>query len=484
MGACCTNSQGLITETVSYENLKIISIKEKDAKGKVLRLDDITVSLTYPSYQHYEKINLDKMVFEFSSCVIPGLDPRALINKECQDALFYTSNESAILVGLFDGHGKEGQKVSHFCCRYMKEYFQERSWEMISKPEEGIENIIEECDRALRDKSSGIEAGLSGTTALVMLITVDGYHVGSVGDSRAILGTLPPPGVPVETPPPSTNRYIRQIEPIRLLKTVPLSVDQKPNHEAELKRIEKSGGTVRQLTDDYGNKIGPFRVWQKNGVLPGLAMSRSIGDGIAKEIGVISTPVYHFFPHIKFRDQFIVISSDGVWDVFENIEVINFVERFRKKCFKGIGPKPYPHRLENSSISQLTAEEARYRWFGICEEEDVMIDDISVVVIEVGSIEPQPMQLPPVSVKRKTVHMNVVAEIIQDKDVTSAAPRGDLLRGSFIPANDPKAKKARLDPKRGSYVAKEEKKSSSEGEEEETEGIEGVPFVNTEINKP
>ena len=39
-----------------------------------------------------------------------------------------------------------------------------------------------------------------------------------------------------------------------------------------------------------GVKKGPFRIWKKNAEPPGSAMSRAIGDGIAKEIGVTSKP--------------------------------------------------------------------------------------------------------------------------------------------------------------------------------------------------
>jgi hypothetical protein len=37
--------------------------------------------------------------------------------------------------------------------------------------------------------------------------------------------------------------------------------------------------------------MGPARVWHKDINVPGLAMSRSIGDLIAKNLGVISIPI-------------------------------------------------------------------------------------------------------------------------------------------------------------------------------------------------
>lgn len=63
-------------------------------------------------------------------------------------------------------------------------------------------------------------------------------------------------------------------------------------------------------------------------------MSRSIGDGIGKECGVIAIPIFHYFQLFPEKDQFIVIGSDGVWDVLENVEVVNFVEKFRQRSAK------------------------------------------------------------------------------------------------------------------------------------------------------
>ena len=59
-------------------------------------------------------------------------------------------------------------------------------------------------------------------------------------------------------------------------------------------------------------------------------MSRSIGDTIGADIGVIATPVTSSYQHIWGNDQFIVAASDGVWDVMENSEVERFVEAYRR----------------------------------------------------------------------------------------------------------------------------------------------------------
>ena len=335
----------MLTDDLEYSERVLIRIKERNVNNKVINHDPVEFRLTSPSVQLNQSFTGTTLSYSLSACVLPGLDPRMLVNKECQDGVICAEHANTILLGLFDGHGKDGKKVAQFCCSFMKDFFITRHDEFMTNPPEAIENIIVECDSKLRSIGNEMDAMLSGTTAVVAFITPEGIHIGSVGDSRAILGTIPNTNTVLELVPVTSNPYVRKVEPVRQLNAVALTIDQKPNHDIELARIEKSGGKVQQLTDEYGKKVGPFRVWQKNGILPGLAMSRSIGDGVAKEIGVIATPLYHFFPHILFRDQFLVIASDGVWDVMENLEVINFVERFRKKCLKKHGPRAYPHRV-------------------------------------------------------------------------------------------------------------------------------------------
>ena len=345
MGNCCTSQPTALTDDIDYSEQVMIRIKEKDAKGKVLRLDDITFKVTGPISQMNEKYTFSNLNANISGCVLPGLDPRQLVNKDCQDGIVCVHSDTSLFLGLFDGHGKEGQRIANFCIRFMKEYFIARSQEFEDDPECCTKSIIIDCDEELRKRGAEIDSTLSGTTAVVVYLNKQGIHCASVGDSRSILATIPNDNMPAETLPPNNNPYCRKIEPTRELKALPLTIDQKPNHQVELERIEKCGGKVQQLADDYGNKVGPFRVWQKNGILPGLAMSRSVGDGVAKDIGVIAEPIYHFFPHVNFRDQFIVMASDGVWDVMENVEVTNFTERFRKKCLKKHGPRAYPVRV-------------------------------------------------------------------------------------------------------------------------------------------
>lgn len=56
-----------------------------------------------------------------------------------------------------------------------------------------------------------------------------------------------------------------------------------------------------------------MRVYSKKGEWPGLAMSRSIGDEVAKKLGVIAEPEISQVK-LTHKDKFILIASDGVWE--------------------------------------------------------------------------------------------------------------------------------------------------------------------------
>jgi serine/threonine protein phosphatase PrpC len=383
MGNCCNNRIEFL-EVLDYKQHAELNVLERDRSGSCIGRSIVSFALLGPSDQAYNLISLPKLTVRASGCILQGLDPRGECEKECQDSFAFIYKEKNLLSVLFDGHGKDGRRVSLFCRDFMLKYFDKNFETFETDPLNTIEDMVESCDAEL--STSGIECTLSGTTALIVMINNTGIHAGSVGDSRAVLATLPKDSNSIGFPVYKAFPYKRPVQPIRNLHAVALTIDQKPNHEEELRRIRNAGGVVEKLADDMGRPVGPYRVWKKKGNLPGLAMSRSIGDKVAHEIGVISKPICHTFKLYSGFDQFIVLASDGVWDVMENYEVVNLVEKFRNSS--QTSGNSYPARTSNSTIARLLCEEARYRWFGVIEEEDVMIDDISCIILELNCIEP------------------------------------------------------------------------------------------------
>ena len=67
-------------------------------------------------------------------------------------------------------------------------------------------------------------------------------------------------------------------------ETIVLSNDHKPEDPKEAHRIQSFGGLVAASKDVDGNNVGPLRIWVpgSNPPVPGLAMTRAIGDKIAR----------------------------------------------------------------------------------------------------------------------------------------------------------------------------------------------------------
>jgi serine/threonine protein phosphatase PrpC len=72
---------------------------------------------------------------------------------------------------------------------------------------------------------------------------------------------------------------------------------------------------------------GPARVWLKNENIPGLAMSRSLCDEVAKRAGVISEPdIYH--EKLGSDVVFLCMATDGLWEFLSNKEVVDMINQF------------------------------------------------------------------------------------------------------------------------------------------------------------
>jgi hypothetical protein len=142
---------------------------------------------------------------------------------------------------------------------------------------------------------------------------------------------------------------------------LPLTEDHKPDLPAEKQRIEKAGGVVRQGLF-IRRLMGPYRVYNPR-MEGGLAVSRSIGDAVLKRpLPLVSaTPEVNEIRLEPELDEFIVLASDGLWDVFSNIEVVEFVRK-----------RGYLKRVEPKVVSQQLISEALHRG---------SMDNITVLVV-------------------------------------------------------------------------------------------------------
>lgn len=70
------------------------------------------------------------------------------------------------------------------------------------------------------------------------------------------------------------------------------------------------------------------RVWHPTMDFPGTAFSRSIGDSLAEELGVIADPEM-VTRELERGDEMIILASDGVFEFLTNQSVIDICASFK-----------------------------------------------------------------------------------------------------------------------------------------------------------
>ncbi|WVZ87955.1 hypothetical protein U9M48_034528 [Paspalum notatum var. saurae] len=157
---------------------------------------------------------------------------------------------------------------------------------------------FEEVDAELK-QHSGIDCICSGTTAVTVVRQGDHLFIANLGDSRAVLCTQD-----------SKGRLI----PIQL------TTDLKPDLPSELARILNCKGRVFAMDDEPDVP----RLWLPDQDAPGLAMARAFGDFCLKNHGLICTPEV-YYRKLTEKDEFLVLATDGIWDVLSNKAVVKMV---------------------------------------------------------------------------------------------------------------------------------------------------------------
>eukprot|EP00559_Dactyliosolen_fragilissimus_P005174 CAMPEP_0184859114 /NCGR_PEP_ID=MMETSP0580-20130426/4147_1 /TAXON_ID=1118495 /ORGANISM="Dactyliosolen fragilissimus" /LENGTH=533 /DNA_ID=CAMNT_0027355585 /DNA_START=515 /DNA_END=2116 /DNA_ORIENTATION=- len=199
-----------------------------------------------------------------------------------------------------------------------------------------------------------------GSTAVAVMLHED-FSTGNrtlvsanVGDSRAVL-----------------SREGQAIE---------LTRDHKPNDEDEKKRITSFGESI-----EWDHYSGVYRV--RN-----LSLSRAIGDAFAKpivsgEVEIKTFPIHDTKEHKNERDgsytgantkdEFVVLASDGLWDVMTSQDCVNFIHKriqalasnSKKLSVVEAERQKYAHR---KNMSRFVANEALRRGSG---------DNVCVIII-------------------------------------------------------------------------------------------------------
>ncbi|XP_075098412.1 putative protein phosphatase 2C 27 isoform X1 [Nicotiana tabacum] len=256
--------------------------------------------------------------------------------------------EAISFYGVFDGHGGKGAAI--FVRDFLPRIIVEDA-DFPLKLEKVVSKSFLETDAAFA-KSCSVDSALSsGTTALTAMIFGRSLLVANAGDCRAVLSRG---GLAIE-----------------------MSKDHRPCCVSERTRVESLGGFV---DDGYLNGQ--------------LGVTRALGDWHIKGLKEVekSGPL-SAEPELKLltltkEDEFLIIGSDGIWDVFRSQNAVDFARR----------------RLQEHNNVKLCCKE-------IVDEANKRgaIDNLTVVMVCFHSEPP-----PPIVFQRSRIRKCISAEGLQN----------------------------------------------------------------------
>jgi protein phosphatase 1L len=219
------------------------------------------------------------------------------------------SSPESHFFAIFDGHA--GGKCSKYLSTNLNEIFQNDpsfdtniSMALRRSYFAANEQFLKHADRLkLHDGSTGIST----------VLREGKLHIANVGDCRAVI--------------------------VRRESSIQITNDHKPTDADEQKRISSFGGTVV-------NCMGVYRV---NGI---LAVSRAFGNRTIKQ--VIRPEPDIFSRDLSTGDDFLVMGSDGLWDVIQNDDLNDVCYTYAVQGCKRIAEELVHSALMRGSMDNIT----------------------------------------------------------------------------------------------------------------------------------
>lgn len=294
--------------------------------------------------------------------------------------------------GVFDGH--LGAKTAEALTKHLIPYVHKSLSGLAEPPDDATvhqaiasaflalddafiqhaESTVDRTDLSWAEKSVGISPGSNGSCALLSLYDPSSrkLHVACTGDSRAVMGRRDP----------TTGKW----------ETIPLSIDQSGSNEAEAERIrsEHRGEDISKIV--------------KDGRVLGLATARAFGDGhwkwplqllerlrveyLADYMQRPDPEVHKNPPYITAKPEvtttvlkvdqpaFMIMASDGLWDVVTSEQAVSLVARWLEWRAKG---SPAPEKVPQDKFGPFDWSQVRRRNSKMMEEKTTVQDGNAAV---------------------------------------------------------------------------------------------------------
>lgn len=300
----------------------------KDIVAERKQYENVIKGCTYSCNQHFNTDNLNAEM-----CISAGTR-----YKNCQDnAIVLTPCSSFSVLGVFDGHGPKGEKVSERIVSEAKMMFENHTSHVLDLLETDPKQQVKEFSDRLKHVFDSNKYKHSGSTATLAVFEENRVHLGWVGDSIAVLYTIKNKDVSFEV----------------LTRAHDFSTKQEKDYIRSCGgRLEEEGPVIRL----YNRRKTPGG--------PSLAMSRAVGDLAAKKCGCRSDFEYKCVDLVESSEEevkLLIIASDGVWNALDPKDVGKFLND--------------NHR--NTSLAKDLCLEARGEWLRHVPD----IDDITCVVV-------------------------------------------------------------------------------------------------------
>ncbi len=205
-------------------------------------------------------------------------------------------------IAIYDGFGHYGGAAAHDASETLMKYFNEHQdslSENMKRNEirEFIQNGIKMVQQKLFQEKIYYK---SGTCCIGVLVLENKVFTFNIGNSRAILCTSPS---------------------VSGISSVELSKDHNLSSDTERQRVAAKGAKIHRVKQD-GKEYGIERLWINNEG-PGITTTRGLGCWQISEMlsGEPEIEEYDLHP----QDSFLLIGSDGLWDVVGTEEAGNLI---------------------------------------------------------------------------------------------------------------------------------------------------------------
>ena len=243
--------------------------------------------------ENKKKINLPKIINNNTEIIkdyYKSEDQNKSYRKEMEDKSYIKiniiekENHKISLFAIFDGHG--GKLVSE----YLYNNYEKTLISILEKNNYNIEKSIKESFKEIDNNLEKIpNTKTIGSTATIILIDNNILYCANVGDSESY--------------------YISKDKIIKLTNL------HNCKNKNEVERVINSKGLI------FGNRVFGM-----------LNLTRSIGDFDFKIYGVINEPFIYKVNLIENYSKYVILGSDGVWDVINDSDLIQIEKKYGSLC--------------------------------------------------------------------------------------------------------------------------------------------------------